>query len=389
MTNTFVFAVCGGKEHIETLNHSIAFLKKRTSNRIVVVTDLRRNEGEIHHNDIISVETDPKFNHHQAAILLKTSLHRILPKGINYMYLDTDILAIGENINNIFATYHSPINFAADHCQMMQFSPYSVNCNCLTEMQHYRELLERLMDKEDPLRKSTQLEIVEKRKRLEAFYMNLRHNLRQKIFTTLKYALSGKNFELFPDIIFNKKEKVWKGPNGEFIMKSLDMPKLAKQAGLKWNKLKMEPQLPDGRNVWQDQCTHLQQKIQEKFKVIITQPNWQHWNGGVFLFNDDSYNFLETWHQFTLQIFNYPDWKTRDQGTLIATVWKFGLQNHPTLDPKWNCLADYHNPNLALSTDKQTITLDGRNFFKPEFLHIYHHWDDKTWDIWNWALNFK
>ncbi len=167
-------------------------------------------------------------------------------------------------------------------------------------------------------------------------------------------------------------------------MKSLDMPKLSKKAGLIWNKLKMEPQLPDGRSLWKNGCKHLESQIGETFGVKISESDWQHWNGGAFLFSDDSAEFLETWHQNTLQIFENPNWKTRDQGTLIATVWKYGLQNQPVLHPKWNCIADYHNPEIA--TSGNSITLDGQNFFEPQFIHIYHHFGDASWEIWNWAV---
>jgi hypothetical protein len=48
--------------------------------------------------------------------------------------------------------------------------------------------------------------------------------------------------------------------------------------------------------------------------------DWQHWNGGVFLFDDSSVEFLSSWHEKTvMRIFDLPNWKTRDQGTLIAT----------------------------------------------------------------------
>ena len=58
----------------------------------------------------------------------------------------------------------------------------------------------------------------------------------------------------------------------------------------------------------------------------------------MFVFDKSSIAFLNTWHDYTMEIFNDPEWKTRDQGTLIATAWKFGLQYHQTLPIGYNFL---------------------------------------------------
>ena len=384
--NSFVFAVCGGKEHTDTLKIALEFLTERTVLPIFIVTDNRRNEEKVEGDRLIDTQTPIELSNHEAAIWLKTSLHRILPKGRKYMYLDTDVLAIGNNIDSVFDEFIPPIIFAADHCKMMQFSPYALNCNCLAEVQEYRKKINSLMNEADPLRTSNNVEIIEKRKRLEGFYKQLHDNFLLKVFATIRYIVSGRNFKLYPDILFDRKEKIWKTPEGDFIMKSLDMTAICKAAGLKWNKLKLEPQLPDGRNIWQDHCSHLQDNIHKVFDIQITQKNWQHWNGGVFLFSDESYDFLETWHQYTLQIFKDSKWKTRDQGTLIATVWKFSLQNQAMLHPRWNCIADYHNKALEIGSNGKEITLNGKDFFMPQFIHIYHHFGDETWNIWNWTI---
>jgi hypothetical protein len=129
-------------------------------------------------------------------------------------------------------------------------------------------------------------------------------------------------------------------------------------------------------------CDHLKQAIAESFSIEVKDPTWQHWNGGVFLFNSESVEFLETWHRLTLNAFNLPYWKTRDQGTLIATVWKFGLQNHPELPVEFNFIADYYHP---------TMTYEGEFGFKlradaplifPSFIHIYHNWGNENWNLW-------
>ena len=83
-----------------------------------------------------------------------------------------------------------------------------------------------------------------------------------------------------------------------------------------------------------------------------------------------------------MEIFKDPYWKTRDQGTLIKTIWQFGLQKHPTLNKKWNSIADYHNPYLSW-IDEATVQLNKDDILQPEFLHVYHHFGDESWNFWN------
>jgi glycosyltransferase involved in cell wall biosynthesis len=87
-------------------------------------------------------------------------------------------------------------------------------------------------------------------------------------------------------------------------------------------------------------CTHLHEAIRKKFGVSINDPAWRHWNGGLFVFNQKSEQFMEHWHQKTVAIFTDPYWKTRDQGTLAATVWELGLQNQSTLPVEFNFVVD-------------------------------------------------
>jgi hypothetical protein len=119
------------------------------------------------------------------------------------------------------------------------------------------------------------------------------------------------------------------------------------------------------------------------FQIDVKDTNWQHWNGGLFLFNDASSAFLSMWHKLTLAAFELPNWKTRDQGTLIATVWKLGLENQPVLTKKWNFLADANNEHLTFE-GKGTFN-DGSSIysFDVALIHIYHRFGDETWDLWN------
>lgn len=92
----------------------------------------------------------------------------------------------------------------------------------------------------------------------------------------------------------------------------------------------------------QEECEHLPRAIKKKFGVAIADKHWNHWNGGVFVFDRDSAEFMDTWHRYTLAAFDDPYWKTRDQGTLVATVWKLKLQKLATLPRRYNFIVDRH-----------------------------------------------
>lgn len=380
--NCFIFVVCGAAEHIDTLHFSIEYLKKYSNNEIWVLTDSTRNELPVMHDNIVDVKTPVKFNHHQASIFLKTGIHNYFPAGNRYCYLDTDILALSEQVDGIFDAFVSPITFAPDHCKMDQFSPYAVNCNCLKENRHYLKLLNDKMDELDPFRKSEDPGIQEARREWQAVYSEINSRFSTKLRFGASYILSRKKFRLSPEIYCDRKKKVWIKDGKTVFMKQINLHKICKELGLTWNFLRMEPITPGGNKLWAIvTCNHLQKAIQKKYNIKPA-PHFQHWNGGVFLFDDSSHTFLDKWFQSTMEIFEDPYWKTRDQGTLIKTVWEMGLQQHPTLDIKWNAIADYHNPFLKW-IDTETVQLNKQEITRPIFLHVYHHFGDETWNFWN------
>lgn len=385
MKNSFIFVVCGAREHIDTLHFSLEYLKKYSKNEIWVLTDSTRNELPIVHDKIVDIRTPEGFDHHQASIFLKTGIHHYFPKGNKYCYLDTDIIALSEEVDLIFNQYVTPITFAPDHCKMNQFSPYAVNCECQKLYNSYNERIEANLVTTDPLRNSQKSSIVENRKRMVSYYQE-NNSFANKLIIGLKFILSIKRFNLTDDLYFDKKEKTWKDKTGEVFMNHFRWSQISKKSGLGWSHLHSHPTLPDGRSLWSQECDHLRQAIKTKFNVNISQPHFQHWNGGVFLFDDQSHDFLETWFQTTMEIFKDPYWKTRDQGTLIKTIWEKGLQNHPTLNKKWNAIADYHNPFLRW-IDKETVQLNQQDIVKPALLHVYHHFGDENWDFWNETIN--
>ena len=377
----FVFAVCGSDEHLDTLAFSLEKLKKVTRSDIWVVTDSSRNTKPIVHSQVLDISTPSHFNNHQASIYLKTGLHRFLPPGRRYCYLDSDVIAISEDCDLIFNEFIPPIRFAPDHCRMRLFSPSAVQCNCQKEADELNRAINLELDRQDPYRNSASAEVKELRKELESEYWQMKKNPVQLVWTGIRYLSSFSTFRLKPHLIYYRTEKTWKNKEGLAFMRTANLKTICEALGLKWSWLKPYPRTKDGRSVWRVECDHLALQIQQKFGIAVKEKDFQHWNGGVFLFDDSSYDFLETWHQLTMEIFKDPAWKTRDQGTLIATVWKFHLQNHPTLDKKWNLLADYNNPDVKW-LEGWYVQVSKKEKLQPVFAHIYHHFFDKSWLLW-------
>lgn len=128
-------------------------------------------------------------------------------------------------------------------------------------------------------------------------------------------------------------------------------------------------------------CSHLAQAIECKFGIAVPD-EWVHWNGGVFLFGPDSAAFLETWQSLTLQIFEDPYWKIRDQGTLVATVWEYGLQRQPRLPPEYNFILDLRNHNLRFRRAEGYSLRESLPGIHPTFLHLVRAGIDRP----GWSL---
>ncbi len=390
----FVYVVCGDAEYVKTLNFSLKFLKYFSKFPIWVITDSKRNEIAIEHDNIIDIDTPKNLNNHQASIYLKTSIHKYLDFSDNsmYCYIDSDVVAIDEKINEIFQAFASPITFAKDHCLIHEFSPYSINCNCLSDQLRknnkfaevnlfFKKLFgerynESCIDKiilEEEFKKLNQLHfknlfpiiiylfkryvIPRKSFRFKDYYFDKRnfywYNKMNEIFQ-FDYQYFKKPLKQSTGIYFDKKKSVWKDDVGEII----------------------SPQIPS--------CNHLIEYISSEYNIDVHR-NWQHWNGGVFLFDNESKLFLDYWHKITMEEFNNPYTKTRDQSTLAISVWKFGLQNHLTLCDKFNFIVEFNNPMISYQ-NKLGFTKDGfKTVFNPNFLHIYHEWGHNGWAIWDFV----
>ena len=383
--NIFVYVVCGDNEHIDTLNFSLKYLKHFSKNQIIVVTDLSRNKKIIDHDTIINIETPKQFNHHQASIYLKTGLYKFLDLKNNYCYIDTDVIAIDKDVDAIFSHFESPVTFASDHCSLMEFSPYAVNCNCNTKKKEKYIKLDALQLKHNPNLSITDPFLQGKAKDLLKTFYLLKRQLFSYALLILKYFISGKIFYLNKDFYFDKKKKTWYYNDGRPVLYGIKgyYRKIEKESFFKWDKSKQIWLDDTFENAYIAYCNHLTEKIKSKFNIDVTEKNWRHWNGGVFLFNKSSVAFLEAWHNMTMAIFEDPDWKTRDQGTLIATAWKFGLQKHKRLPEIYNFIADYYKENITFEKEKGFSTDKFKTTIKPRFIHVYHEFGRKGWDVWD------
>ena len=90
----------------------------------------------------------------------------------------------------------------------------------------------------------------------------------------------------------------------------------------------------------QPRCNHLRLEIGRRFNVPIDDGYWRPWNGGVFVFGPESSEFLDRWHAYACSTLSSESWHPRDQGTLVAAVWKTGLQTLRPLPRRFNLIVD-------------------------------------------------
>lgn len=436
----FVFVVCGAAAHVETLAVALRHLRAFSRNPIVVVTDARRNALPVAHDLVIDCPAPEGLSDAQAAIYLKTSLHRILDPRHRYCYLDTDVLAARPDVDQVFMYRFGPVTFATDHCRLRYFSPWAVDCGCLSDRRLAQAAeLNALIAPLD----ACPPELAEKRRRLqaklEAYSARYRspppelaarrERVRRLLERTAGHPLRRRAALLafvLPHHGARLTRRLWRGGDPtqaadaviddglgtlpEFIRRELgfdwrlderrgydeagrllltDVPfYVAQQSAYRFDEERQEWLDGAGERVFHGPCDHLREAIAEDFGVTITDPDWQHWNGGLFLFDarpdSEAAKFLDSWHELTLASFDLPRWKTRDQGTLVATVWKHGLQNQATLPKEFNFLADYHKPGLQFDAVRG-FSFDGRpGFVRPFLVHVYHHWRDREWAVWRW-----
>lgn len=387
--NVFVFVVCGGREHIETLHVSIAALKRHTQYPIWVVTDSARNKAPIVADYVLQRETPQWMDDHQASIYLKTSLHRHLPPGNSYCYLDSDVIALNSEVESIFQEKKNIIAFAPDHSRMPWFSPYAIRCGCLEQNRQEWNEIHSLVEELEPDRKVTDAGLLKKQQILRNQLELIKANKLVLFQFLLHYFVSAREVRFrMLDFVFDKNKSAWLDETGAVVMYEVrkeTIGTIEQKTNWRWNAFKRRWVSPTGRDVHNLRCRHLKEKINSKFGIPVSADNWQHWNGGVFVFDKDSHAFMDSWHNKTIEIFGDPQWRTRDQGTLIATAWEYGLQHMPLISKKYNFITDPSNPRLMISPDGKAITDEAFvTQYIPSFVHVFHGFGDKNWLIWNW-----
>lgn len=385
--NIFVFVVCGADVHIHTLNFSLPYLKHFSKNEILVVTDLKRNNIEINHDNIVNIDTPEHLDHHQASIYMKTGLFRIVDPGNHYCYLDSDIIAMDPSVDEVFEHRTGPVTFASDHCSMNEFSPYAVKCGCLEDKNGKREIIEKYHNRFNS--DYSRLLADQNTRELLSRLQKIKSNPVGNIFTVLRYLFvkflsKRRYFELDNQYVFDKQESSWNDKKGNLLIYdfSRHYREIESNTEFRFDRLRKRWKDENGRDIYEMKCDHLRQEINKKFNLSISKKKWRHWNGGVFLFDESSTQFLEAWHNSTLDIFNDPNWRTRDQGTLIVTVWQFGLQNQPRIPQKFNFIADFYNPSVQFEEGKGYTNNNWKTTEHPACLHVYHEFGRKDWNIW-------
>ncbi len=428
--NIFVFVVCGEDEHINTLNYSLSNLKHFSDYEILIVTDPERNSLQIDHDNILNVSTPQEFDHHQASIYLKVGLHKFLDMGQNYCYLDSDVVAVNHKVNEIFSQFESPIVFAKDHCSIEQFSPNAINCDCIQDRNERVNRLQKLEEEQLVLFKQVDDAFQREWKKFVDKYGFTDKQLLAKYNEVIGICESfGKEFNSFtnrPFLVFllshlnedkynfervlqnsgkfrwdRKQRKIFDN-EGNLIFDDHDKfdydrfdydavnyySYIADRTGYEWRE-DQNSWFENGKNAYIAQCNHLKESIREKFDVLVGDDGWQHWNGGVFLFNSESVDFMDKWFDKTMAIFKDDKWKTRDQGTLIATVWEMGLQDAVTLPSEFNFLADRKNLHLKFDVSKGFSFDDFVTSIIPSFIHVYHDFGASGWDVWDFIDSAK
>ena len=360
----FVFAVCGSAQHIARFQQAASVLASRTKFPIWVITDTQRNELELQHDRILDVRVPARLDNRQASIYLKTSLYRHLTQGTMYCYLDTDVIALSAECDRIFEEFQAPVTFAPDFVRMDNFSRFTVKCGCETQLKKAFESLNLATERYATLAKEYNAACEE----IDILTEKNKRTMFQRIIAWAKYHLSSSPYYVLNESYKQEKSSGrWTGSDGVPLEGKYDRIKfLEREMGLPWDDAHQDFMLNDAP-LGNYTCQHLHYALSKKFGIDSIPNNWQHWNGGVFLFDESAYSFMEFWHNASLAIMEDDAWKVRDQGTLAATAWHFGLQQHAMLDIKFNRIIDLAAQHTVVMEDG-TLMVSGEKEH-PALLH--------------------
>lgn len=363
-----------------------------------------------------------------------------------YCYLDTDVVAISKKVNEIFDAFIAPIIFCTDHCRMTPFTPSAIHDEVyerqVAKQRRLFDLIEqvRVQIEQEPRAPQAIIDAIydvkyqfdKKRPKYDRSLSLSEGNFFSVLASRLMFQFLSKPYQFWAylksmaDFVVKGKHdrivareyfvrafepvhrKIYKTPfyfqnlaeeagfryeaysgkwynlEGQFLyQENLLIRRVEAQTRFKWREEEQKWYDESGNNLT-DPITSdlLRQQLNKTFGLKIDQPNWQHWNGGVFLFNKASIPFLRQWHEWTLKLFNTPLFKTRDQGSLIAAAWHFGLKDHATLPIEFNFILDVNHPTMSYRGDFCFDVNEKRKGVRPYFLHIYHDFGNDNWQWW-------
>lgn len=399
----FVFAVCGGAEHLDRLDRALAFLAAFSRRPATVVTDPRRNARPIEGARVVEVDTPAELDDRAAAIWLKTSLPERLPGAEPRCYLDSDVLAIAPAVDAVFDSFVPPATFASDlptpGATLRRFSPHAVACPCHAEMERLRRFFARLDALTALHRAHGDLAMLDD----PAYYRGPRftgERRRGRWWNGVARADWPDGTPRFEQrfvegepvsIVYSFPDSAWRLEKGATEPRGLW--RHAAGGSFRWigegdagywedDQGDSFRRLPDARGgeeawwfragvprrrwverpghdhggVWLDaeghdlgECDHLAEAIESAFAIPIPDRRWVPWNGGVFLFSDASRELFAEWHRLATAMRADPRFVARDQGALAAAVHRLGLAAHPRLPARFNRIVDRRTrPSPAL-----------------------------------------
>src|SRR5215472_8318422 len=115
----FVFAVAGAR-HVAAVDVALGYLKRVTRYDIVVVQT--RSDRRAAHDQVVIVDVPTAMDDHRASIDLKTNLlAHVRGLADRFCYLDSDVIAVDEAVEQVFDHQSGPVTFAPDHAEIDAF----------------------------------------------------------------------------------------------------------------------------------------------------------------------------------------------------------------------------------------------------------------------------
>ena len=386
MKSCFVLVVCGRANHVRELHAALAALRRHSRADILVVTDSRRNESPVVWPDVIDVATPSHLDHHQASICLKTQVHRLVPPGRRYCYLDSDVFATGPEADEIFTCRNTPVAFAADQICLNQFSPHAVRCGCAEANAAERRALATMLAEAYPLSYAAAQAGPKSGWTPGDFESNAaRAFVRWRAY--LAHRLTPASASQRGDSDTARWRAYWFESHALTLREPEHVAAFVERTTA-WRRDRRRQSWisPAGNDVFNVSCDHLAAAIRDTFGIVVNRPRWRHWNGGVFLFDERGHAFLDAWHAKTMRIFELPAWRTRDQGTLVATAWEHGLERQRLLPSRFNCILDPSVGATMATQSGNAVTTDAfLTTVRPALAHVLRKAGDSTWPVWRWV----